>query len=169
MTAYITVVEGEDIARTVLSLQFVYKGSRICKEYGCFISGAKTLKEVDGIMNEYGMFPDHLIDSPSIVMLDAEKLGKITLKKSPLPLDTLVKLLKEIHKDINFTRLSVDRFDLLSGNGARKSVKDLFIFTYENDIKMLLTVNAHPSSHIIDLCDNHLAVKKGHVPLVLFS
>ena len=168
MTGTITVLEGEDAVRTVLSLQFVYRGSSICKEYGCFISGAKTLKEIDEIMNKHGMLPDHLKDSPSIVMLDAEKLGT-TLQKSPPPLDALVKLLKEIHRDITFTRLSVDRFDLLFNNGAKKSVKDFFTFTHENSIKMLLTVNAYPSNDILDLCDNYLAVKKGQVPLVLFS
>lgn len=170
MTGSITVIEGEGVVRTVLSLQFVYRGSSICGEYGCFISGTKALKEVEGIMNKYGMLPEYLKDSPSIVMLDADKLRKITLQNgSPLQLDTLVELVKEIHKDIKFTRLAVDRFDFLSGDGAKKSVEDLCTFAHENSIKMLLTINSQYRFHFLELCDNYIVVKKGHLPLVLFS
>ncbi|KYK33016.1 MAG: hypothetical protein AYK19_14480 [Theionarchaea archaeon DG-70-1] len=170
MAGNITVIEGEDAVRTVLSLQFVYKGSTMCGEYGCFISGTKTLKEIEGIMNEYGMLSEYLKDSPSIVMLDADNLGKIAIQNGGLPqLETLVKLVEEIHKDIEFTRLAVDRFDVLSENGTSNSVEALFTFAREKNIEILLTVNLEHNFRFFELCNNYIVVKKGHLPLILFS
>lgn len=62
-TGNITVVEGEDAIRTVLSLQFVYRGSTLCREYGYFISGIKSLEEIESVMNRYGMSSEYMKDS----------------------------------------------------------------------------------------------------------
>lgn len=160
----ITVIEGEDTVRTALSLQFVYRGSTICGEYGCFISGAKTLEEIENVMNEYGMPSEYMKDFPSVVMLDANKLGEIKLQRdgSLSQLETLVTLLKEIRKDIRFTRLAVDRFDLLCERYSKKYVESFFNSLRENGIKVILTVDSRRGSNLFELCDSYIIVKKGN-------
>ncbi len=171
VTGDITVIEGEDTIRTFLSLQFLYRGSTLSGEYGCFISRTETLEEIEDIMNQYGMSPEYMKDFPSIVMLDAHKLGEIKLKKNGRfpQLETLVELLKEIHRDIQFTRLAVDRFDLLFEECTKKDMESFFNFTRENSINVILTVDLQKGSDFLEMCDNYIIVKKGSLPMVLFS
>ncbi len=167
----ITVVEGEDTVRTYLSLQFVYRGSIVCREYGCFLSCAKPLPEIESIMSYYGMPSDELEDSPSIVMLDAARIKRINHNPSQpsSQLAPFLSLLKEIYKDIGFTRLAVDSFDLLS-DGRKEDIEDFFHFTRINDIDVLLTVNLNlDDSDLLDTCDSYIIIKRGSVPLILFS
>lgn len=172
VTGGITVIEGEDTIRTVLSLQFVYRGSIQCGEYGCFISGTKILREVENIMNRYGISSEYMKDFPSIVLLDADKLGEIKFQENGIfaQLETVLALLKEIYKDIQFSRLAIDGFDLLSDECSRKDMEYLFNFARKNNINVILTVNLQQeNSDLLDLCDNYIIVKKGCLPSVLFS
>lgn len=170
-SANITVIEGEDVIRTVFSLKFVYKGSTIRGEYGCFVSGTKTLEEIMSIMNQYGMSPEDVNNFPSIVLLDARRLEKVIFQDngSFFDLETLVDLLNEIHKDIRFTRLAIDEFDLLSGNHDRQDMKYLLDFVAKKNIKMMLTVSSLKNDNLFELCDNYIVVRKGQLPLILFS
>ena len=170
-SANITVIEGEDVIRTVFSLKFVYKGSIVQGEYGCFISGTKTLEEIMSIMNQYGMSPEDVNDFPSIVLLDARRLEKVIFQDngSFFDLETLVDLLNEIHKDIRFTRLAIDEFDLLSGNHDRQDIKCLLDFAAKKNIKMMMTVSSLKNDNLFELCDNYIVVRKGQLPLILFS
>lgn len=144
----ITAIEGEDTVRTILSLQFVYRGSTIYGEYGCFISGAKTLEEIDVMMNTYGMPSEQMRDFPSIIMLDAEKLKRISTQANvdSLQLKILLNLLAEIHKDIKFTRLAIDRFDLLSGECTEKDIEKFFRFARRKRINVILTIDLQNKS-----------------------
>ena len=167
----IIVVEGEDTVKTYLSLQFVYRGSIVCREYGCFLSCAKPLPEIENIMGYYGMSSDELEDSPSIVMLDAAKIKKINHNPSQpsSQLKPFLLLLKEIYKDIEFTRLAVDSFDLLS-DSRKKDIDNFFHFARTNDINVLLTVNLGlDGSDLLDICDSYIIIKRGSVPSILFS
>lgn len=171
ITGGITVIEGEDTVRTVLSLQFVYRGSTMCGEYGCFISGAKTLEEIENAMNEHGMPSEYMKDSPSVVMLDVNKLGEVKLQRdgSFSQLEMLVTLLKEIRKDIKFTRLAVDRFDILCEKCTKKDIENFFNFVRENSINVILTVDLQRGSNLFDIYDNYIVVKKGYLISSLFN
>jgi KaiC/GvpD/RAD55 family RecA-like ATPase len=166
----ITVIKGEDTARTVLSLQFVYRGSTIHREYGCFISGEKTLEEVEGVMNQYGMPSECMEDSPAVVMLDMDKLGEIKLQRngSFSHLEILVKLLKEIGKDIKFARLAVDRFDLLCEKCSKKDIKVFYNFIHENNINAILTIDLERNFNFFGECDNYIVIKKWRLINSLF-
>jgi KaiC/GvpD/RAD55 family RecA-like ATPase len=150
VTGGITAIEGEDTVRTIFSLQFVYRGSTIYGEYGCFISGAKTLEEIDVMMNTYGMSPGQMRDFPSIIMLDAEKLKKISTQANgdSFQLKILLNLLVEIHKDIKFTRLAIDRFDLLSGECTKRDIESFFKFARKNSINVILTIDLQNKSDL---------------------
>lgn len=167
ITKNITVIEGEDTTRTLLSLQFVYRGSTECREYGCFISGAKTLKEIEVMMYTYGMPPERMRNFPSIVMLDAVKLKEISLKNNgnSFKLETLLNLLEEIYKDVNFTRLAVDRFDLLSDEFTRKDMESFFNFVRMNNINVMLTVDLNKNFDFLDMYDNYIIIRKWQVNL----
>ena len=169
-TESITVIEGEDTIRTLLSLQFVYKGSTESREYGCFISGAKTLREIEVMMYAYGMPPERVSNFPSIVMLDAGKLKEISLKNNgnSFKLEILLNLLEEIYKDVNFTRLAVDRFDLLSEESTRKDMENFFNFVRMNRINVILTVDLNKNFDFFDIYDNYIVVRKGLLPPILF-
>ncbi|MGC1120181.1 MAG: ATPase domain-containing protein [Candidatus Methanofastidiosia archaeon] len=168
----ITVIEGEEAICTAFSLQFVYRGSTVHGEYGCFLSGSVTLEEIESIMNYYGMSLENMVNSPSIVMFDVENLGEINLRINgeTLHLDSLLELMKSIHNDVKFTRLAIDRFDLLAGNDPKKSVENLFDFTRKNQIEVILTVNFdYENSELFGMCDNYVTVRRCDTPMVLFS
>lgn len=167
----VTVIKGEDTIRTVLSLRFVCRGSTKHREYGCFVSGAKTLEEIENTMNQYGMSPRDMKDFPSVVMLDVNKLGEIKLQRngSLSQMEMLVNLLKEIRRDIKFTRLAVDRFDLLCEKCAERDIENFFNFVCENGINVILTVDLQGGSNLFEMCDNYIVIKKGCLPMILFS
>lgn len=167
-TGSITVVEGKDTLQTVLSLQFVYRGSTVCGEYGCFISGAKPLEEIERMMTKYGMSSEWMKDSPSIVMLDAAKLKEISSNNgNSFQLEMFLTLLKEIYKDIQFARLAIDRFDLLCEDNT--GIEKFFSFVRSHRINVLLTVGANQRDDLLELCDNYFSVKRGELPIILFS
>lgn len=169
-TGSITVVEGESTLQTLLSLQFVYRGSTVCREYGCFISCTKTLEEIEYMMSRYEMPSERMRDSPSIVMLDAGKLKEISLQANgnSFQLKMLSKLLEEIHKDIKFTRLAFDRFDFLCENNT--DIKKFFRVIRTHRINTLLTIGTNYNhSALLELCDNYFLIKRGELPLILFS
>ena len=171
-TGVITVVEGKGITRTVFSLQFVYKGSKVSGEYGCFLSGSKTLEEIRDVMDHYGMPSEDMKSSPSIVMLDVGNLEKINFQTSgeALHLETLLPIIEAIYNDIKFTRLVVDGFDLLSKNDAKKNIERFSNFARMNGINMLLTVEFDSgNADILELCDNFITIKRGYLPEILFS
>jgi hypothetical protein len=60
-------------------------------------------------------------------MIDTSKLGETRLKKNGKfsQLKTLLKLLGKIYREIQFTRLAVDRFDLLSED---RRLEKVFLF-----------------------------------------
>ena len=171
VTGGITAIEGRDTIPTILSLQFVYRGSTIYGEYGCFVSGARTLEEIEVMMNIYGMPPGRMRDFPSIIMLDAEKLKRISTQANgdSFQLKMLLNLLVEIHKDIKFTRLAIDRFDLLSGECTERDIESFFKFARKNSINAILTIDLQNKSDIFNMCDNFIIVKKGDLPEILFS
>lgn len=169
----ITIVEGRDLVGTALSLQFVYRGSTVWGEYGCFLSCAKTLESIERIMNHHGMSSSEMENAPSIVMLDAARLGKITSGsgKTSSRLEPFLPLLEEIYRDIKFTRLAIDGIDALS-NGTRKDLERFFDFARMNDIKALLTINFNlrpEDSDLLEMCDSYIVIKRGNIPLILFS
>lgn len=166
----VTVIEGEDMTCTVLSLQFVYKGSKLCGEYGCFVSGGRTLKEVENIMREHGISPDEMEDFPSIVMVDGGALEKKILEvdERSSRLGVLLELLREIYKDIKFTRLSIDGFDVLYEND-KKEIDSFFDFTRALKMEMLLTVKSNfENCRLLEKCDNYIVVKKAAVPTSIY-
>lgn len=171
MIGGITVLKGEDTVRTALSLQFVYRGSTIHGEYGCFVSSAKTLKEIEHTMNQYGMVSEYMKDFPSVIMLDVNKLGNIKLQSDGnfSQLEMLVALLKEIHKDIKFTRLVVDQVDLLCETCSKKDIENFFNFVRKNGINVILTVDFKRNSLLFELCDTFIVIKKGCLPMIFFS
>lgn len=171
-TGVITVIEGEGITRTVLSLQFVYKGSKVGGEYGCFLSSSKTLEEIRDVMDHYGMPSGDMKNSPSVVMLDVGNLEKINFQTSgeALHLETLLPIIEAIYNDIKFTRLVVDGFDLLSKNDTRKNIERFSNFARMNGIKVLLTVGFDSeNTDLLELCDNFITIKRGYPPEILFS
>jgi len=174
-TGVITVIEGEGITRTVLSLQFVYKGSKVSGEYGCFLSSSKTLEEIRDVMDHYGMPSEDMKSSPSIVMLDVGNLEKINFQTNgeALHLETLLPIIEAIYNDIKFTRLVVDGFDLLSKNDAgnvRKNIERFSNFARMNGINVLLTVGFDSeNTYLLELCDNFITIKRGYPPKILFS
>lgn len=170
-TGGITVIEGEDVVQTILSLQFVYNGSKIYRKHGCFISCVNTLKEIEDIMNSYGMPIERMRDSPSIIMLDAKKLREMSLHAYGIFFSskTLLNLLNEIYKDIKFTRLAFDKFDLLAEKYNKKDIESLFKFIRKNDINVLLTINSHKNTNLLNMYDNYIIVKQGNLPIILFS
>ena len=164
----ITVVEGKDTLQTVLSLQFVYRGSTVCGEYGCFISGAKPLEEIECLMSRYGMSSEWMKDSPSIVMLDAGKLKEISSNNgNSFQLEMVLVLLKEIYRDVQFARLAIDRFDLLCEDNT--GIEVFFSFVRSHKINMLVTVGVGQRDDLLELCDNYFLIKRGKLPLILFS
>ncbi|MBU7023382.1 MAG: hypothetical protein HXS40_04375 [Theionarchaea archaeon] len=168
----ITVLEGEGAICTAFSLQFVYRGSTIHGEYGCFLSGSVTLEEIESIMNHHGMSLEEMVNSPSIVMFDVENLSEINLRMNgeTLDLGSLLELMKSIHEDVKFTRLAIDRFDLLVGNGSKKSMEDLFDFARKNYIKVILTVNPnYENSELLGQCNNYFAVRRCDTLMSIFS
>lgn len=168
----ITVIEGEGDIRTILSLQFVYKGSTVHKEYGCFLSSSKTLEEIGVTMNHHGMFSDCLKECPSIIMFDVYNLRKINSQTSggTLQLETLFPLIKSIYHDVRFTRLAIDGFDLLCTNDTRKTIEEFFDFARANEIKVLFTVDLnYENPDLLEMCDNYITIKRGYLPVFFFS
>ncbi|MBU6997546.1 MAG: hypothetical protein HXS41_02810 [Theionarchaea archaeon] len=168
----ITVIEGEEAICTAFSLQFVYRGSTVHGEYGCFLSGSATLEEIESLMNYYGMPLENLANSPSIVMFDVENLSEINLRINGenLHMDSLLELMKSIHEDVRFTRLAIDRFDLMARNGSKKNVEDFFDYTRENHIEVILTVNPdYENSELLQISDNYVTVRRCDIPMILFS
>ena len=172
-TGHITVVEGEvkDTLRTIFSLQFVYRGSTLHGEYGCFISCTKKLEEIRSLMDAHGMPPGMMLESPSIVMLDAQKLKEVNsqVNGDSFQLKMLSELLEEIHKDVGFSRLAVDRFDLLCEDASAEQMSGFFDYIRSHRIEMLLTVGGDFQPVLSDLCDNYLRVDKGTLPETLFT
>ena len=76
-------------------------------------------------------------------------------------------LLKEIYKDVQFTRLAIDRFDLLCEDNT--GIERLFSFVRSHKINMLLTVGVNQRDDLLKLCDNYFLIKRGKLPLILFS
>lgn len=170
VSSSITVIKGEGVTRTLLSLQFVHRGSKACGEYGCFVSGERTLKEIENIMGSHGISPEELEDFPSIVMVDGGTLKKKSLRADERSCGSsmLLGLLRMIHEDIKFTRLSIDCFNVLYENNKRE-IDNFFDFARTHKIEVLLTINSNFENHeLLEKCDNFIVVKKAIVPTSIY-